>query len=113
MISSADYKHALKMLEILDMNLDDFLFEKYLNVALDYENLNGFFCGNYRLDHAVVSLHQTAVPYRAARPILAIVTFGESPFYILDYDGEGRIKGRCAAHKRRNPKAKKTYKLIT
>ncbi|AZH37149.1 hypothetical protein DMK78_23590 [Salmonella enterica] len=96
MISVDGYKHALKMLEILDMNLDDFLFEKYLNIALDYENQSGFFCSNYRLDHAVVSLHQTAVPYRAARPILAIVTFGESPFFTLDYDDKGRIKGRCA-----------------
>lgn len=96
MISVDGYKHALKMLEILDMNLDDFLFEKYLNIALNYENQSGFFCSNYRLDHAVVSLHQTAVPYRAARPILAIVTFGESPFFTLDYDDKGRIKGRCA-----------------
>ena len=96
MISVDGYKHALKMLEILDMNLDDFLFEKYLNIALDYENQSAFFCSNYRLDHAVVSLHQTAVPYRAARPILAIVTFGESPFFTLDYDDKGRIKGRCA-----------------
>lgn len=96
MISVDGYKHALKMLEILDMNLDDFLLEKYLNIALDYENQSGFFCSNYRLDHAVVSLHQTAVPYRAARPILAIVTFGESPFFTLDYDDKGRIKGRCA-----------------
>ncbi|EBA0454806.1 hypothetical protein WDP02_004457 [Salmonella enterica] len=96
MISVDGYKHALKMLEILDMNLDDFLFEKYLNIALDYENQSGFFCSNYRLDHAVVSLHQTAVPYRAARPILAIVTFGESPFFTLDYDDKGSIKGRCA-----------------
>ncbi|EDX9712232.1 hypothetical protein NRC41_002180 [Salmonella enterica] len=96
MISVDGYKHALKMLEILDMNLDDFLFDKYLNIALDYENQSGFFCSNYRLDHAVVSLHQTAVPYRAARPILAIVTFGESPFFTLDYDDKGRIKGRCA-----------------
>ncbi|EAP6665471.1 hypothetical protein RVY54_004622 [Escherichia coli] len=96
MISVDGYKHALKMLEILDMNLDDFLFEKYLNIALDYEKQSGFFCSNYRLDHAVVSLHQTAVPYRAARPILAIVTFGESPFFTLDYDDKGRIKGRCA-----------------
>ncbi|EEM6501757.1 hypothetical protein AAEL29_004407 [Salmonella enterica] len=96
MISVDGYKHALKMLEILDMNLDDFLFEKYLNITLDYENQSGFFCSNYRLDHAVVSLHQTAVPYRAARPILAIVTFGESPFFTLDYDDKGSIKGRCA-----------------
>ncbi|UGF55815.1 hypothetical protein LQQ60_23495 (plasmid) [Escherichia coli] len=43
MISVDGYKHALKMLEILDMNLDDFLFEKYLNIALDYENQSGFF----------------------------------------------------------------------
>ena len=73
MISVDGYKHALKMLEILDMNLDDFLFEKYLNIALDYENQSGFFCSNYRL-----------------------VTFGESPFFTLDYDDKGRIKGRCA-----------------
>lgn len=99
MISAVQYSHALKMLEILDMNLDDFLFDKYLNIALDYENQNGFFCKNYKLDHAVVSLHQATVPQRATRPILAIVTFGESPFYILDYDGEGRIKGRCATQK--------------
>ncbi|ELV6296538.1 hypothetical protein SHK89_004388 [Salmonella enterica] len=99
MINLADYKHALKMLEILDMNLDDFLFDKYLNIALDYENRNGVFCSNYRLDHAVVSLRQSTLSRRAVRPILAIVTFGESPFFTLDYDDEGRIKGRCAAHK--------------
>lgn len=32
MISVDGYKHALKMLEILDMNLDDFLFEKSMMI---------------------------------------------------------------------------------
>ncbi|WP_313397418.1 hypothetical protein [Acinetobacter variabilis] len=76
MINTEQYDYARKMLEILDMNLDDFLFDKYLNIALGYETQNGFFCGNYKLENAIISVHQSTLSQRAARPILAIVTFG-------------------------------------
>ena len=95
-ISVSDYQYALKMLVIVDSHLDDFLFEKYLNIALDYEVKNGIFCSVHRLNNSKISMHQSTIPRRAACTILAIVTFGVSPFYILDYDSAGCPTGRSS-----------------
>ncbi|HFW3545250.1 TPA: hypothetical protein ACIBH9_004837 [Salmonella enterica subsp. diarizonae serovar 61:l,v:z35] len=92
----SEYQYALKMLEILDVNLDEFLFDKYLNIALDYERENGVFCNVHRLNNSTISMYQTTVPRRAICPILAIVTFGESPFYVLDFDSAGCPTGRSS-----------------
>lgn len=84
MISKEQYEYARRMLVILDMNLDDFLFDRYLNIALDYEVESGFYCSTHLLDNAKVSKKQTMIAGRAAYPIRSIVTFDANPFYI-DY----------------------------
>lgn len=83
MVSEDQYQYALKMLNILDMNLDDFLFDKYLNIALDYEVESGFYCSNHILDNSALSHKQTTIAKRAASPVRLIVTFDENPFYII------------------------------
>ncbi|EFR0233266.1 hypothetical protein HZM05_002831 [Salmonella enterica] len=94
--SVPEYQDALNMLEILDINLDEFLFDKYLNIALDYEMENGIFCNVHRLNNSTISMYQTTVQRRAICPILAIVTFGGTPFYVLDFDGAGCPTGRSS-----------------
>lgn len=91
MISKEQYEYALRMLVILDMNLDDFLFDRYLNIALDYEVQSGCYCSTHLLDNAKVSKKQTTIAGRAAYPIRSIVTFDENPFYVIYVDKNKKV----------------------
>jgi len=90
MVSEEQYQYALKMMNILDMNQDDFLFDKYLNMALDYEIESGRYCVNHILDNSVIGRKQTEIPRRAASPVRTIVTFDDNPFYVIYVDKQVR-----------------------
>ncbi|KOA68710.1 hypothetical protein [Pantoea sp. CFSAN033090] len=72
MITQAQYKHAGKMLSVLDMNSHEELYQKYLEVALDYEIDNGYYCSNFRLNNSLICQHQTVIPRRSAGSIILI-----------------------------------------
>ncbi|MCK8335991.1 hypothetical protein LXA54_17015 [Erwinia amylovora] len=92
MVSEEQYQYALRMMNILDMNQDDFLFDKYLNVALDYEIESGRYCANHFLANSVISQKQTEIAGRAASPVRSIVTFDDNPFYVMDVKKSKRVK---------------------
>lgn len=72
MITQEQYEHAGMMLSVLDMNTHEELYQKYLDIALDYEIDNGFYCINFRLNNALVSHYQTVIPRRSACSIMLI-----------------------------------------
>lgn len=73
MITQEQYKHAGKMLSLLDMNANEVLYHKYLDIALDYESDNGYFCNDFILNNSLISQHQTLMPRRSSGTIILIV----------------------------------------
>lgn len=72
MITLEQYKHASKMLSLLDMNSDEELYHNYLDIALDYESENGNFCSGFLLNNSLISQHQTMIPRRTSGTIILI-----------------------------------------
>ncbi len=72
MITQEQYEHAGNMLSLLDMDADEVLYHKYLDIALDYESKNGYFCSGFLLNNSLISKHQTLIPRRSSGTIILI-----------------------------------------
>jgi hypothetical protein len=72
MITKEQYDHAGNMLSLLDMNTHEEQYQKYLEIALDFEIANGYYCGNRHLNNSLISKYQTQRPLRSAGSIILI-----------------------------------------
>lgn len=72
MITKEQYERANKMLSVLDMTAHEEQYHKYLDMALDYEIYNGYFCSDFRLNNSLLSEYQRVIPRRSAGSIIII-----------------------------------------